>query len=286
METLQRTTEWYKKREGRVTASSVGSILGIAPYSTKYDVMRRMVREYHGQESEFNGNVATEYGTYNEAGALIEFEIETGLKVENAPFVISDKYEWLGASPDGYVSDGNLIEIKCPYGLRNGGHFKSINEQKHYYAQMQLQMFCTNKKGCYFYQWQPKKTMTEFVEFNEDYFNDMFIKLEEFYKEYLVEREFPNARNYLDNEDIKLDDMVNKYLDLKKLKDNIEEEMKQILNGLVVLTDETPTVINGHKLYKTERAGSIAYSQVVKEHLKDIDLEPYRGKSSTFWSIK
>ena len=68
----QRTWEWFEARKGRITASSVGAILGHAPYATRDDVMRRMVREYHGAPEEFEGNIATEYGTRNEAGALTE----------------------------------------------------------------------------------------------------------------------------------------------------------------------------------------------------------------------
>ena len=54
---IQRTPAWYAARKGRVTGSSVGSILGLNPWATSDDVMRRMVREYHGAESEFKGNV-------------------------------------------------------------------------------------------------------------------------------------------------------------------------------------------------------------------------------------
>lgn len=44
----QRSEEWFEARKNRITASAVGAILGNAPYATRDDVMRRMVREYHG----------------------------------------------------------------------------------------------------------------------------------------------------------------------------------------------------------------------------------------------
>jgi len=285
MQVEQRSPEWFKQREGRITASSVGAIMGLAPYSKRQDVMRRMVREYYGLASEFKGNAATDWGIFNENGAIMEFQMETGLTVTPAPFVpYSERY---GASPDGYTSDGNIIEVKCPYGLRNGeGEFKSISEQQHYYAQIQMQMLCVDKQKCFFYQWQPTKTKLEVVNRDDDYIASMLKECDLFYEAYVQERELPNARKYLDNEDIKLDEMVLKYLDLKELKDKIEEEMKQILNGLVVLTDETPTTIAGHKLYKIERSGSVSYANVVKDLLPNVDLEPYRGKPSVSWAIK
>ena len=105
----QRSEEWFKQREGRITASAVGAIMGYAPYLTRDDVMLQMLNI----GKKFDGNIATEWGTFNENGAVAEFEIETGLSVVPAAFV--PYLDWLGASPDGYVSDGKLIEIKCPY---------------------------------------------------------------------------------------------------------------------------------------------------------------------------
>jgi hypothetical protein len=49
--------------------------------------------------------------------------LEHKLKFEKRGLVISRKYPFLGASPDGYVNCETcgefLIEIKCPYALRN-----------------------------------------------------------------------------------------------------------------------------------------------------------------------
>ena len=56
-------------------------------------------------------------------------------------------YDWFGASPDGIVNDETVLEIKCPFNLRNEllPQFKSIESQPHYYAQLQLEMACTGK---------------------------------------------------------------------------------------------------------------------------------------------
>ena len=186
MQAEQRSPEWMKQREGRITASSVGAIMGYAPYQTREDVMFRMIREYQGFESDFQGNVATEWGTFNESGAIIEFEIETGLSVSPASFVPFE--DWLGASPDGYVSDGKLIEVKCPFGLRKQGVFKSIMEQMHYYAQIQMQLFCTKREECYFYQWSPHSTMVEIIKKDDDFIKDMLLETRAFYEEYLNAR--------------------------------------------------------------------------------------------------
>ena len=96
----QRTKEWFAARKGRITGSAVGGILGVSKYSKPSEILRRMVREYHGQPSEFSGNVATEYGTINEPNALADYELETGNTVVEVGFIQFN--DWLGASPDGF----------------------------------------------------------------------------------------------------------------------------------------------------------------------------------------
>jgi len=59
----QRSNEWFAARKGRITGSAVGAILGLNPWAGRNDVMRRMVREYHNQPSEFTGNSATQWGS-------------------------------------------------------------------------------------------------------------------------------------------------------------------------------------------------------------------------------
>jgi putative phage-type endonuclease len=288
MESEQRTEEWFKQRKHRITASAVGSIMGLAPYGSRADVMRRMVREYHNAPSEFNGNAATEYGTFHEEGAIAEFCMETGLQVINAPFVQMGAF--FGASPDGFVSDGRLIEVKCPYGLRNGGDFKSIDDQKHYYAQIQMQLFCTNSEECYFFQWSQHDTKTEIVKRDDSFIVYMLRECNDFYQEY--KEEIKNAEKYLTDKTKKVFDedeltsMMTEYQALKRQKEKIEERQKEILSGMVALTDDKGGSIAGHTLFKTEKAGAISYSKAIKELLPSADLEPYRGNKTEYWSIK
>ena len=78
----QRSEEWFAARKGRLTASSIGAVMGLDPYRGPEDVLRAMVRDHHGAESEFTGNVATEYGKFHEEGALFEYTLETGIEVD------------------------------------------------------------------------------------------------------------------------------------------------------------------------------------------------------------
>ena len=199
----QRSEAWFNVRKGRVTGSAVGAILGLSPFSKPKDVMRRMVRDYHGLPTEFKGNVATQWGTINEAGAIIEYEMMTGRVVKPATFMMFE--DWIGASPDGYVGDTGLIEVKCPYGLRMEFapvNFKLAKQQPYYYAQMQIQLMETNREWCDFWQWTPSDTSLERVMRDDNYLKIIMKALRAFYEEYLIERE--KIERYASGEEIEL----------------------------------------------------------------------------------
>lgn len=183
----QRTKEWFDARRNRVTASLVGAILGVAPYMSRENAMRRMVRDYHGAPSEFTGNVATEWGTYNEAGARFDFELETGISVRECVFFMRD--DWAGASPDGLIGEDSLLEIKCPFGIRNDENpkFKTLDDLPHYFAQVQFQLWVTGRREAYFWQWSPKKTHLEVVLYSQNWIDKNIPLLRAFYDEYLLE---------------------------------------------------------------------------------------------------
>jgi putative phage-type endonuclease len=283
----QRTEAWYKKRNGRVTGSNVGAILGLSPFMKREDVMRNMVRQYHNAPSEFTGNVATSYGTYNEPNALADYELEFDKKVELTGF---HEYEdWLGASPDGLIGNDGLIEIKCPYGQRdkNPPEFKSIDYQSHYWMQIQIQLLVTGCQWCHFYQWSAHGYMLETVQFNQLAIEEYLPKLKDFYNEYLIERELPQAQKYLDEkrQQVRCEGQVDRYLMISEQIKELEAEKKRLLDEIVKLADGKDSEINGHKLTKVTKAGSISYAKAVKELLPDADLSEYTGDPVSYWRL-
>jgi putative phage-type endonuclease len=283
----QRTEEWFKKRAGRVTGSSVGAILGMSPFMKPEDVMRNMVRQYHNAPSEFTGNVATNYGTYNEPNALADYELQFDTKVIETGFHTFE--DWLGASPDGLIGDNGLIEIKCPYGQRdkNPPEFKSIDYQTHYWLQIQIQLFVTNRQWCYFYQWSAHGYMLEEVAFNDLAIEEYLPKLKQFYNEYLIERELPQAQKYLDDkrQQVRCGGQVDRYLMIAEQIKELEAEKKRLLDEIVKLADGKDSEINGHKLTKVTKAGSISYAKAIKELLPDADLTGYTGDPVSYWRL-
>lgn len=295
-EPAQLSPAWFEARKGRVTGSMVGAILGLSPYMTRADAMRSMVRAVIGEPAEFTGNVATEYGNAHESGALIEFQMETELRVRRAPFLIYE--DWLGASPDGFVSDGGLVEVKCPYGLRNDTKpiFKSPAEQPHYYAQMQVQMLVAGGHAgpvshCHFWQWSRHGTMLHRVPFDQSWIDENLPRLRQFHAEFLDEVA-NNADEHRAPKRVEIDTpearkMIAEWDDLNERLDQLNERKKDLLTELVKIAGGKNALLSGtRKLTLTERQGAVAYARVVKDHCKGVDLEPYRGKSSSFWQVR
>lgn len=143
-----------------ISASQVGAILGVSPHLKCDQVMRRMVRQHHQADREEVENPAILHGILHEPNALMAYHLETGrLADKNTDRFTSGIYL---SEPDSLVWDPETeswgtLELKCPYGIRLEivPAFKSIHDMDHYYAQAQVEMFCTGTDWCDFFQWTP-----------------------------------------------------------------------------------------------------------------------------------
>jgi len=287
----QRTPAWFEARKGRVTGSSVGGILGLSPYSSRDAVMRAMVREALGAPSEFPSPdpAPVAWGKAMEATAIADFEMTTSEAVTPAPFVPFE--DWLGASPDGYVSDGRLIEVKCPFYIRNDQlpAFKSIDDQPHYMAQMQVQMYVTGYTSCWFFQWTPHDSALKLIHRDDDWLATNIVLLKEFHSQYLHELQH-NAEEHLAPLRQIIDtpaahQMVAEYDQLSEAIDLATERKKEVLAEIAALAQGQDALIAGRKLTRVEREGAVSYAKALKALAPNADLEPYRGKSSIHWRL-
>lgn len=283
--TEQRTHEWFAKRKGRITGSIAGAILGVDPWRTPDDIMRMMVREWHGAPSEFEGNVATEYGTFHEENAVFEYELYLGKITPCGFFAFQD---WLGASPDGLLDDEGIIEIKCPFGIRNDPEpeFKSIADLPHYYAQMQIEMLCADRRYGTFYQWTQHAKCFEHVERDNEWLDINMPRLRDFYRRYLIERE--NQEKYLEPKvkSIKDDSAAKKYEQALADFEAAKAALDEAKQDLIKLADGKKSEIGSLIIYPVEKEGSVSYAKAIKDLLPGADLEPYRGKPSEYWVVK
>jgi putative phage-type endonuclease len=283
----QRSAEWFEQRRGRLTGSNIGAALGINPWKTPDDLIRQMVREYHGAESEFQGNIATQHGTNHEPLALIDYEMTTGSTVQECGFFVHPEHDWLGASPDGLIGDDGLVEIKCPFGQRdkNPPEFNPLADQPHYFAQVQIEMACTGRSFCDFYQWSPNGDSLERVDYDPQWFTDNLPVLLAFYHQYINELDNPahleEKHKEINTQQAKI--LLDEYQDLCDAIDQATERKKEVFDEMVKLAKGRNSLVWGRKLTQVERKGAIDYKKVPQ--LKGVDLEPFRKKPSIYWRL-
>ena len=150
----QRTKDWYKNRLGVITASSCETIM--SKYQRAGYINKLIAEKLTGvQESlEFNANV--KWGNEQEEFARLYYEKQTGNSVEEVSFVFADDKKRVGCSPDGFVGEDGLIEIKCPMSKTHIGYITEQSEPKKYFLQMQFQMYVTGRKWCDFVSFDPR----------------------------------------------------------------------------------------------------------------------------------
>ena len=175
----QRTPEWYKQREGALTASDVPTVLGDNKYKTKY----QLLLDKCGAGKPFTGNEATRWGNHYEDTAIEKYSELRNKKVLSFGLIIHPEYPWLGGSPDGITTDGILLEVKCP--LRRKIIHGEVPE--HYLAQVLLNMEICNLELAHFIEFVPGKSDTDFeiniveVPRNRKWFTDSLPILREFW---------------------------------------------------------------------------------------------------------
>lgn len=149
----QRSKEWFDARRGRITASRVIDILGqkaLGQVGETYaqDLAIDIIFPDYDEESFVSADM--QRGIDLEPLAFKWFErimAKDFIEVETCGFFVKDN---LGASPDGMVGDNAILEIKCP---KPKAFVKVVSQNfvdPKYYAQMQCQMYCTDRQLGYY----------------------------------------------------------------------------------------------------------------------------------------
>lgn len=291
----QRSEEWFESRKGRITGSRVGAILGMSPWQKPADVLRAMVREYHGAPSEFLGSVATDHGNNNEQRALLAFMRESGLQVEQCGFFAYG--ELMGASPDGLTDDGGVLELKVPYSLRNGGEFKPLAEQPHYFAQVQMETLASGRNHAYFAQYiAPKgdpfsadyvaeKIKIEKIAHDPEWIDKNLPAISAFYDLYISELSNPE---HLEPLRIVVDtpeagELITELDAVRQRQKADAAREKELLASLIQLADGKDALIYGRKLTYVAGRKSVAYAKALEALAPDADLSKWTSTSKDSW---
>ena len=124
----QRTEEWFKLRENRLTASDLYDAVHYPSTLIKKKLKNISFNSY--------AIPALRWGCMFESIACDIYAFNNLTKVNEFGLLINDNIKDFGASPDGITDEGIMIEIKCPYSR----DIKDKIIPDKYYYQMQGQM--------------------------------------------------------------------------------------------------------------------------------------------------
>jgi putative phage-type endonuclease len=156
----QGTDAWKAQRLGKVTASRVADVA--AKTKTGYSTSRAnyaaelVCERLTGAAAEHYTNAAMAWGVEKEPEAKAAYELMRDVDVIAAGFVDHPKIPMTGASPDGYVGDVGLIEIKCPISATHIETLLSGKIPDKYVVQMLWQMACTDRQWCDYVSYDPR----------------------------------------------------------------------------------------------------------------------------------
>ncbi len=198
----QRSPEWFKLKEKRMSASHATAISANGKGLETY--VNQLMYEYYstGEPKSYKGP-AMERGNELEDSAAFMYAMETGYEVEKIGFVIHSDYA--GCSPDAFChskipSEKGMAEIKCRedkeyFRLLRGGKLDTGD-----IWQMQMQLLICRRDWC------------DFVAYNPNY-----------KKELIITRVLPDP-NAADKIRMGL-------ISGQKMIEEIENDMKSILGG-------------------------------------------------------
>lgn len=107
----QRSEEWHKLRLGKITGTRLKDLFKADWLTVVDEVLAELITK---QTPSIRVNEAMQWGIDNEPLAKLEYEKLNFVEVHELGFCISDEFDFLGLSPDGFVGSDGAIEIKCP----------------------------------------------------------------------------------------------------------------------------------------------------------------------------
>lgn len=196
---------WLTERRRRITSSNVRTIVKRRPTTPVARTVNQLLY------STFQGNKATRWGLDQEqhtVGVYTSWLHERGSPNPTVNIkcglVVCTAHPWLAATPDGWVTDPEaspslgLVEFKNPYSCRGLSVSDAIAANKcdclaiidsrielkrthTYYYQVQMAMFCTNRKWCDFILRTTIDYYCERVQFDESFCTGLLPSLRRFY---------------------------------------------------------------------------------------------------------
>ncbi|ODM87997.1 Alkaline nuclease [Orchesella cincta] len=210
--------DWFEERGKRMTASKAGPICKLKETTDNTAMLNSILKH-----QKTRGTVAMQYGSEYEKTAILDYELASGFPeghVKKCGLVVYLEDGIYAASPDGFVGEDGIIEVKCPYSIRDGkiedwpgsssdcplkllnGVLQLKTTHNHYYQIVQ-QLHITNRMWCDYVVWTPNDLFVQRIERNVEtlaHWEAMKMKLKKFWFEDLAPELVDSRlqRNYKD----------------------------------------------------------------------------------------
>jgi exodeoxyribonuclease (lambda-induced) len=252
-----------------------------------------MVLEAIGQRQDFD-NPAMKWGRDNEerARAIYEFLYAgTDEVVETGFWTYGDM---LGASPDGLVGDEGMVEVKCPYKLKDEANpmFDSIEDRPDYFHQIQMQLLCADRQWCDFFQWAPNGHRHERVYRDENWLEEHETLFTNFMGEYAkaVENASQGGPEDRVGASARWAAAVEAYKMARQVKEAAESDMTIARDTMIELCDEANIdQCKGHglSLMRVQRQGTVDYKLMAQDNLPNFSTiqDEYRKAPTASWRV-
>ena len=182
---------WKQERCKRLTASNFGRICK-ATNRTNFNNLADSLTVMKDIKTS-----AILHGRKYESIALAKYESECGRGTRQCGIFVSSSHPYIGASPDAVIDDQTLLEIKCPFVVRNQmittktvpflkekDGLLILDNNHDYFYQIQGQLFCTNAKKCILVIYTFCDFKSICIERDDFFIDNMVKKLKEFYDNY------------------------------------------------------------------------------------------------------
>ncbi len=286
----QERLNWLKWRKQGIGGSDVPAIYGVSPYNTRMQIYQDKIDpEVKAEES----NWATRKGNEFEPLARKQFcsfyYMDYGKKEEFlAATCEMEELPFMRCSLDGKSEDGKtIVEIKFQ---GKKAHADTGNKDlpiekrvpRHYWLQCQHNLLISGAERLFYVSYNEKSVF--YLEILPDikFFKSHIKEMTAFWKEVLAKKP-PEAS---DDDVVELkgfDKDIEKWKALKAQSETIEAEMKKLKDKITKACTHPKMTASGVNITLVNKIGNINYKAIPE--LQGIDLEQYRGKSSSHYKM-
>ncbi|XP_050525488.1 uncharacterized protein LOC126896599 [Daktulosphaira vitifoliae] len=199
--------EWHNNKGLRLSSTYFGRICSLQPTTSRDNILNIIISTLLNTKNDNYTNDYQNNKKYNEhleKLAVKEFEKTTEKKVLPCGVFVDEEINYLTASPDGMVGENEIIEIKCPYNIKNMTIREGIQKitylmldkntdkillkhNSYVYYQIQGQLHIAKKTNCYLVVWTNYDIYIERIPKNDDFWNKKIVKkLTNFYMDFMV----------------------------------------------------------------------------------------------------